>query len=192
MKTKIIIFRTIILICVSIIIAQTNLKAQVFTGFKAFSQLIEYEGQRYLMENIYQITTNDFDKLKIDKTIKEVDTDEGFMFVLTSYIFNGNSGIVITSFNSTNFSNTQHLFTNVHLTDKQYRELYNTFIILAKNTPTFYEHFLKKYSERLIADVNYTDGGIYYTLWVDYHNRHTFTKAKWDRAFKRYEKFITK
>jgi len=188
---KINISRATKLIFLSLIIVQTNIKAQVFTGFKAFSELIEYEGQRYLMENIYQVTTSDFDKLKIDKTIKEVDTDEGFMFVLTSYIFNENSGIVITSFNSTNFSNTQHLFTNVHLTDKQYRELYNTFINLEKKKPGIYEHILKKFNDRLIVDVNHIDGGIHYTLWVDYHNRHTFTKAKWDRAFKRYEKFTT-
>jgi hypothetical protein len=182
--------KTILVVIIAIIVANTNLNAQVFTGFSAFKELIEYEGQRYLMEDIYQITTSEFDKLKIDKTIKEVDLDEGFMFVLTSYTFNGKSGVVITSFNSTNFQNTKHQFTNVHLTNEEYIELYNTFISLKKNKPKCDVHFLKKFKDRLIVDVNNQAGIIYFTLWVDNHSRHTFTTTKWDRAFKRYKKFI--
>jgi len=182
--------RTLIFVCLTIIIAKTNLYAQVFTGFSAFTELIEYEGQRFLMEDIYQITSVDFDKLKIDKTINEIDADEGFMFVLTSYTFNGESGVVITSFNSTSFSNTQHQFVNVHLTSEEYEELYNTFKDLEKNEPKNYEHILKKYNNRLIVDVNNQEEITYFTLWVDYYSRHTFTMTKWDRAYKRYKKFI--
>jgi hypothetical protein len=178
------------LIVILIMTMANSIKAQVFTGFTAFKKLIEYEGQRYLMESIYQIKSEDFDKLKIDKTIKEIDANEGFMFVLTSYTFNGKSGVVITSFNSTSFLNTQHQFTNVHLTNDQYMDLYNTFKELEKTNPQYDEHILRKYNDRLIVDVNNKAGIIYFTLWVDYHNRHTFTTAKWDRAFKRYKKFI--
>lgn len=180
------------LIVILILVTVNSIKAQVFTGFSAFKELIEYEGQRYLMENIYQIKSSDFDKLKIDKTIKEIDADEGFMFVLTSYTFNGKSGVVITSFNSTNLSNTQHQFTNVHLSSEQYINLYNTFKELEKANPQYDEHILRKYSSRLIVDVNNEAGIINFTLWVDLHSRHTFTPVKWDRAFKRYWKFIEK
>lgn len=165
-------------------------KAQTFKGFSAFKELIEYEGQRYLMENIYQITPDDFDILKIDKTIKEVDSDEGFMFVLTSYKFNDKSGVVITSFNSTNFSDTRHLFTNIHLTNDQYIALYNTFIELEKSNPKSNEHILRKYNDRLIVDINSEAGIVYFTLWVDTYSRHTFSTTKWDKAFKRHKKFL--
>ena len=57
--------------------------------------MIEFEGQRYLMNDIYKITSTDYDKLRIDKTIVDIDEQEGFMFVLTSYQFNEKSGIVI-------------------------------------------------------------------------------------------------
>jgi len=180
----------ITLICFVILISEAKIDAQVFSGFSAFKDLIEYEGQRYLMENVYQINSEGFDKLKIDKTIKEVDSNEGFMFVLTSYTFNGKSGVVITSFNSTSFSNTQHQFVNVHLTNTQYEGLYNTFENLEKNNPANDEHILKKYNDRLIVDVNNEAGIIYFTLWVDNYSRHTFTTTKWDRAFKRYQKLI--
>ncbi len=170
----------------------TSVQAQVFTGFSAFKALIEYEGQRYLMENIYQITSEDFDKLKIDKTIKEVDSNEGFMFVLTSYTFNDKSGVVITSFNSTSFSNTQYQFINVHLTGTEYEDLYKSFKELINSNPQTNEHILRKFNERLIVDVNNEDGFLYFTLWVDYNNRHTFKTEKWDRAFKQYKKFTEK
>lgn len=167
----------------------TSIQAQVFTGFSAFKTLIEYEGQRYLMEDVYQIQSENFDKLKIDKTIQEIDSDEGFMFVLTSYTFNGVSGVVITSFNSTSFSNSQHQFVNVHLTNTQYEALFNTFKELEKNSPQSDEHILRKFNDRLIADVNNEGEFINFTLWVDYYTRHTFTTEKWERAFKRYKKF---
>jgi len=163
--------------------------AQVFEGFKAFRTLIEYEGQRYLMEDIYKITPTDFDLMTVERTIKEVDDDEGFMFVLTSYIMNGKSGVVITSFNATNFQKSEHLFTNVHLTHEEYETLYNIFISLNENSPKYNEHKLRKFNERLIADVH-NSGIVYFTLWVDTQNRHTFTQSKWDKAYSRYLKFI--
>lgn len=166
------------------------LKAQVFTGTLAFKELIEYEGQRYLMENILQIKTEDFDKLRIERTITEIDGNEGFMFVLTSYTFNEISGVVITSFNSTNFSNTQHQFVNVHLNDVQYVGLYNAFKALEIINPQRDEHILRKYNDRLTVDVNKEAGIIFFTIWVDYHSRHTFSTAKWDKAFQGYKKFV--
>lgn len=172
-----------------VILSYNFAQAQVFEGFRAFKTLIEYEGQRYLMEDIYKITPTDFDLMTVEKTIKEVDNDEGFMFVLTSYTLNGNSGVVFTSFNATNFSKTNHLFTNVHLTHEEYQSLYNIFISLAGNPPKKNEHKLRRFNERLIADVH-KDEFVYYTLWVDTQNRHTFTPSKWDKAYSRYLKFI--
>lgn len=55
-----------------------NAQAQAFTGLSAFKTLIKYEGQRYLMEEVYQIKSEDYDKLKIVKTIEETDASEGF------------------------------------------------------------------------------------------------------------------
>ena len=183
--------RNVILTSVLLIVANNSVKAQVFTGFTAFKELIEYEGQRYLMEDIYQITSDSFDKLKIDKTIKEVDNDEGFMFVLTSYVFNEKKGVVITSFNSTSFSNNRHQFVNVNLTNQQYEELYNLFKELGKNGLAYNEHILKKFNDRLIVDVSKDGGGIIsYILWVDNYSRHTFSTTKWDRAHKRHLKFV--
>lgn len=171
------------------IIFSSSLNAQVFKGFKAFKYLIEFEGQRYLINDIYEITSADIDKLKIEKTIKEVDNEEGFMFVLTSYIFNGKSGIVISSFNSTNFSNTKYHFVNIHLTHEEFMELNNIFEDLKTNKPEDNEHYLKKFNDRIIVDVHDRLGTLYFTLWVD-RNRHTFFTDKWGKTIKKYKKFI--
>lgn len=181
--------RTFSLLCLATFLAMQNLSAQVFTGLTAFKQIIEYEGQRFLMADVYQITSTSFDRLKIEKTITETDASEGFMFVLTSYTFNNKSGVVITSFNSTNFERTKQNFTNVHLTDQEYTELYNLSIDLTKNLKKSDDHLLKKYKDRLIVDVNSFGGYPYCTLWVDNYNRHTFAIDKWEKAYKRYTKF---
>lgn len=186
-----ILFKLVLLIYVlALIVNKAN--AQNFKGFNAFKQLIEYEGQRYLMKEIHEITSENYDNLKIDKIIKEVDTAEGFMLVITSYVFNGRNGIVITSFNSTSFNDINYQFTNLHLTDKEYLNLYNTCISLGKENIAKNEHLLKKISNRLTVDINNVDGFIFYTLWVDTNNRHTFSKSKWEKAYKKHQKFIGK
>ena len=41
---------------ITLILSIANIvNAQVFKGFSAFKELIEYEGQRYLMEEIYDV-----------------------------------------------------------------------------------------------------------------------------------------
>ena len=164
--------------------------AQVFAGFGAFEKLIEFEGQRYLMEEIYEIKSTDYDKLKLEKTIQEIDRDEGFMFVLTSYVFNQKSGVVITSFNSTNFGNTSYQFVNVHLTYNEYVLLHNAFLELEKNKLNSNEHVLRSFNDELIIDVHNEYNYILFSLWVNNNNRHTLTKSKWEKAFKRFNNFI--
>ena len=58
--------RTLIIICFAIIFSVSKLNAQVFAGFTAFKELIEYEGQRYLMNDIYHIASDGSDRLKIN------------------------------------------------------------------------------------------------------------------------------
>lgn len=165
------------------------INSQVFTDmFDNYEKIIEYEGQKFLMREILNISSKDFDMLRIDKTIKESDKSEGFMFILTSYTFNGKSGVVISSFNATNFAQTNYSFVNVHLTDEEFTSLHNQFKELDDKLPTRNIHGLKIFDERLTIDVcRKTE--MEYTLWVDNYSRHTFTKMKWDKAYKRYTKF---
>ena len=68
--------------------------------------------------------------------------------------------------------------------------LYKTFKKLEENDINNEEHILRKFNDRLIVDVNKSEGAVDFTLWVDVQNRHTFSRDKWDRALKRYNKFI--
>ncbi|MBP6532135.1 MAG: hypothetical protein KA285_02565 [Bacteroidia bacterium] len=196
MKTEIMlklkVFLTASWLAISIVVNNFNANAQVFTGFNAFKNIIEYEGQRYLMDEIYEISIKDYDKLIIDKTISEIDAEEGFMFVLVSYKFNDKTGVVITSFNSVSFDNLHYQFRNVHLTNEEFTNLYETFWTLAKNKIADDEHMLKTFNDRLILDVYYEAGFLKYALWVDNYSRHTFEAAKLDKVITRYRKFVEK
>ncbi len=170
--------------------------AQTFTGFGgsgfgAFKQLIEFESQRFLMSEVFQISSGQFDQLIIEKTIQEIDETEGFMFVMTCYRFNGKNGVVLTAFNSKNLSNTTYGFRNVHLTQEEFVAL-STVIDggLELKQAKDKIHHLKKFSDRLTVDLNVIDVGVYVTLWVDGISRHTFTDEKWERAKKRFQSFV--
>jgi len=169
------------------------LKSQVFTGLNAFKEILEYEGQRFLMDEVYDIKASGFDRMKIDRTIIEVDSHEGFLLALVSYSFNGKTGVVITSFNGTNFQKTNYQFVNIHLSHEEFTDLNNSFLSLRENKIEKNEHLLKKFNNRLILDVNVSESGFgYYILWVDTYNRHSFTPKKWEKAFNRYNKFVKK
>jgi hypothetical protein len=173
-----------------ILITTVNIIKAQNRGLTPYKELIKVEGQRYLMENIYQIKKDNFDSLKIDKTIEEIDSDEGFLFVLTSYIFNEKSGVIITSFNNYDGKNELYQFVNVHLTHTEYENLHFRFKDFKTGGLNKNEHILNKYNDRLIVDINNKNGYIHYTLWVDNYSLHSFTTTKWDKAFKRYKKFI--
>jgi len=73
---------------------------QVFKGLTSFKDAIEWEGQRFLMDEIYNISSESIDTLRIEKILRDVDSNDGFMIVVTSYTFNQKTGVVLTSFNS--------------------------------------------------------------------------------------------
>lgn len=188
MKTKWILFTVL----VTLFLGGTNRKlhAQVFSGFDAFAKIIEFEGQRFLMDEVYKVTTTNIEHLFIDKTFTEIDRAEGFMFVLTSYIYNDKRGAVFTAFNSISFQNDKHLFTNIHVTNQELIELNELIEKIVSNKIQPNEHLLKVFNERLIVDINKTESFTYIILWVDIHSRHTFTEGEWYKAFKRYQKFV--
>ena len=183
---------TITIICLFIISIQTT-HCQVFTGLEAFKNIIEFESQRYLMNEVYGISTQKADQLAIDRLIVETDNTEGFMFVMTAYKFNGEEGIVFTSFNSRNFGNTEYHFINVHLSKAEFENLNLKAIELGENTKDKSFHQLFKFNERLTIDVFYNERDFAsIALWIDQYNRHTFTTTKWDKALNRLNDFFKK
>jgi hypothetical protein len=177
-----------IVLLVHTLVLSMTVNAQVFSGIDAFKRIIEYEGQRYLMEEVFQVKADGVDQLIIDKTIQETDYNEGFMFVLSSYKFNEKKGAIFTSFNSTNFQQTQKNFRNVNLTDEEVKKLNILLQKLSKSFGGYDRHALSKFNEEIIVDVESTYNGKMLTLWI-YGNRHTFSESKWDRAMKRHEVF---
>lgn len=190
--------KKIIYILLLISISATS---QTFSGFNAWRKLIEFEGQRYLMSEVYNISKDSSSTLQIEKTIQEYDQNEGFMFVLTSYVFNGKTGVVITAFNSISLDNSHARFVNIHLSSAQFSSLNSQIEILKSNSSSGgpmgqkkkEERVLKRFNDRIIIDVlNQGDGFYKYSIWIDTYSRHTFGDAKWEKAFKKHKRFISK
>lgn len=185
-------------ILLSLFLLSTILEAngQTFKGLTAFKDLIEFEAQRFLMEEIYNISSEDEVSLKISRTIKDIDETEGFMFVLTSYVYDGQIGAVITTFNTTNQPEADYSFVNIHFTESEFENLYNSLKqIPVEELKETDDHVLKRFNDRVILD-KWVSGQsndvlyIQYTLWIDNRTRHTFSRSKWDRAFEKHLKFV--
>ncbi len=164
--------------------------AQTFSGITYFKKAIEWEGQRFLMDKIYEISTTEIDKLKIRKILKETDQAEGFMFVLTLYSFNEKNGVIITSYNTTISKNLTHQFVNVHLTQEEFVDLSNKILSLSEMLDNKHEHLLKKFNTRLIIDVSKGGGDPKVSIWIDNYSRHTFTIPKWFEGYNTFVKFV--
>ncbi len=150
----------------------------------------EFEAQRFLMDEVYEISSTQIDKLRIDFTYKEIDS-EGFIFRLTSYEFNGNVGVVITSLNSFDVIGDLYKFRNIHLTKEEFENLNQKFVFLEIEQAGKYTNILQRFNERFIFEISRTTAHqIYYNLWVDNKSRHSLTKTEWNTAFKRFQKFV--
>lgn len=170
-----------------------GLFGQSFKGYSAFKKLIEFESQRFLMEEKLQISSSNFEELRIDKRIEEIDDMEGFMFVLTCYRFKETCGVVLTAFNSQNLSSTTYGFRNVHLAREEFIRLHDIIVGgLGINHDKGGMQYVRRFNDRIIVDIYSNATGTFVTLWIDGLSRHTFTEEKWGRAHKRFQSFLEK
>jgi hypothetical protein len=197
MKTKIFTPFFLLLISSFLLIGGGEVNAQNFSGFNAWKTLIEYEGQRFLMYNVFNINEENSAKLKLTKSIQEIDDDEGFMIVFTSYQYGDNSGVVITAFNSQNHVNSNFGFININLNQSELMSLNQAILNQVEDVIVNDVHHLLKFNDRITVDVHCTNqsqstGEKYYDiiLWIDGHTRHSFTPAKWNRALKKHQSFL--
>jgi hypothetical protein len=165
-----------------------TVNAQAFSRIDASIRVIEYESQRYLMEEVFPVKSDGVDQLKIDKSIQEIEYNAGLMFLLSSYKFNEKKGAIFTSFNSTNFRQNQKGFHNVNLDDDEVKKLNILLQELSKSSVGYDTHVLSKFNEEIIVDVQNTYNGIMFTLWI-YGSKHTINEGRWELAMKRYDAF---
>lgn len=172
-----------------ILLHANQLIAQEFKGFDAFERAIEYEGQKFLL-NSFEITSTGYDLLKLDITAKEIDSQDGFMFVITSFVLNDEKGIVITAFRALD-NNGQSIneFTNLLLTDLEYKQL-NDSITKLGQTVIPDVHLIQKFNTNIILEVKPQFDVMQYVFWINKNSRHSISAQKWERAFKRYSKFV--
>jgi hypothetical protein len=161
-------------------------------NFSSYAKTSEFEAQRFLMDEVYEISSTQIDTLRIDFTHKEIDP-EGFIFRLTSYEFNGNLGLVITTMNTYDvLADNIYKFKNIHLTREEFEQLNRKFISLEVNHTDKKTNLLQRFNERFIFEVagNPSSGTISYNLWIENKNRHNFRKEDWATIYKRFQDFV--
>jgi hypothetical protein len=181
------VMKTTTLLFITILISGQGL-AQSFTTYEKMS---EFEAQRYLMTEIYDVSSEQIDELRIDFTYKEVDP-EGFIFRLTSYEFNGKQGVVITSLNTHDVIGDLYEFQNIHLTRKEFEDLNQKFSLMEMNIAKKNTNYILRFNEQLIFEVSRSGEAspISYNLWVEGKVRHSLYKDRWNTAFNRFQKFM--
>jgi hypothetical protein len=160
--------------------------------FNSYERRSEFEAQRFLMNEIYEISSTHVDILRIDFTYSEVDP-EGFIIRLTSYEFNGEFGVVITTMNSyDNLSDHIYNFKNINLTKKEFEDLNRKFTLLEMNNADENTNLIQRFDERFIFEVTRqpTQGAVFYNLWIGNENRHNFKKEDWVKTYRKFQKFV--
>lgn len=161
-------------------------------SFNMYEKKSEFQAQRFLMNEVYEISSTQIDKLRVDFTYKEVDP-EGFILRLTSYEFNGKFGVVITTMNTyDNLSENIYEFMNIHLSQEEFEDLNRKLTFLEISHSDKETNILQRFDERLIFEVagNPSSGSVSYNLWIQNENRHTFRKADWATIYNRFQEFV--
>jgi hypothetical protein len=64
-----------------------DINAQRFAGFKAAKRAAEYEAQRFLMNEVFEVSDIEITNLHLNQCAEFIDDDESFIFVKLG--FNG-------------------------------------------------------------------------------------------------------
>ena len=167
---------------------------QTFVGFKAAKRISEYQGQRFLMTEVYDITSAKIDELALKETFVHEDNDEGFIIKINSYKFNEKRGIAISSFFSQSFNGELNYYVNIHLSDNEFERLDRLINILMEKESEKPYHLLTRFNDRIVVDVkaNSNSSVPSIIIWVDNHSRHSFNKLQWKELIKQHNKFLDK
>ena len=165
--------------------------AQRFTGFKAAQRAAEYEAQRYLMREVFELTEQSDIELNLGECADFVDDDNSFIFRMTAFRWNEELGVVITSMVVKNDWNDSDLwlFKNVSLSESEYNRLNRFTAELTQKVDRLNSHQIRKFNERIIVESNKDDfGEAEIVLWID-DNRHAFPIENWNAIYKRFAIF---
>ncbi len=171
---------------------------QSWEGFNALEEMIEFEGQSFLMDEILEISNTQEDKFNITKIWRHRDQSEGFELVISSYRFNDDSGVVLTSFaEKVHYLRGSEInyFINIHLSSLELSQLNELVAILLSNSINYNkdDQLLRKFNERLTIEVssvqsNWNDPIV--SVWIDNKRRHTLTKTQWQVMFSKHERYL--
>lgn len=182
---------------VLVLLSLDNLvSAQQFSGFRPFKKLVEFESQRFLLSEVYEVPSESWSELKVEKIIEDYDMDYGFMFVLAFYTFQDKSGVVISSFRETVLApnmNSISKLVNVHLSEEEVVKM-SSMLGDAQNALNKIEPnektVVRRFNDRLILEMENTldDFDPTVIIWIDNSHRHSFSFSKWNRALRKYAK----
>ena len=173
--------------------------AQNWSGLRAPKDMAEFEAQRYLMDELYAVTTEGIDLLRIKKVHNDVDWGEGFMFLITSYRLNENKGVVFTYLRETMVVNNQgnlnqavgsiSMFRNQHFTNEEFQKLNELIMKLAdKDKKSCNDHYLVKFNNRLTVDFTWSceHPQTFVSFWGDNKSRHSVLLSAWKTAYSKH------
>ena len=176
----------IILACFSF----TSISGQQFSGFRWAKRASEYEAQRFLMHDVYEVSSAEITELDIKQCGEYLNENEGFIFVLTAFRWKEQTGVVMTSLVMKNWGTNGEgfEFVNVMLTEKEYNNLNRTFAELAATKTRDNGHQILRFDNGFIAEYVNDINGKDVRLWIG-ENRHSFTIEGWNGFYKRFALF---
>lgn len=187
--------KTFLATLIILLLTQQGLKAQSFSGLRPFKKLVEFESQRHLLNNVYQVSHDRFNELKIEKIVEDYDMEYGFMFVIAFYTFDSNSGMIISSFRETLVAPTMNevsKLANLHLSEDEIVEISSLFgkaqnELSANNSDD--KALVIQFNDRLMFEFVHREGyDPEIIFWIDNHHRHSVSATKWNRALRKYSK----
>lgn len=176
-----------------IFLSTGDVTAQRFTGFQAAKRASEYEAQRFLMQDVFDVSDVNNTELQLEQCAEFKDDDHSFIFVMTAYQWNGEIGVVITSLVVKGNWDKSDVwqFKNVKLTESEYNSLNIIFAELTSLGQKTDGHQLRRLKQGLVAEFSKDWLGEDIILWVD-DNRHAFSVDNWNAFYKRFAQFKQK
>lgn len=166
--------------------------------YSTMKSFIKLEGQRFLINNVYNLKSDKIDSLYLYHGIKDIDNyaDYGFYLAIKFYSFNDKIGAVLTSFRRTSTNSEGYL--NIHLDQNEIDSLLEKSKVIYKMTNydhkkanNMFKHHMVKFNDKIYLDYVRIDfDNQQLNLWLSNGNFHVLNNWRWDQIRYGYEKFI--
>ena len=157
-------------------------------NYTAYKQVIEYEAQRYLIEEVLKVSNEEKVKMKIIEISRNIDTYSGNMFRMIAYSFEGKKGIVATAFNVLKFDKDRNIqFVSTNITPQEVEQINTFYSSIDAKSMDKNDFHIYNLNDEIVINIYKSYSNKKVELWLSELNKAEMSYRNWEQIYKEFK-----